>query len=240
MNREEREILLKSAQAGNPEARTRLVEENTGLIYSILRRFRGRGCEMEDLFQIGSIGLLKAIDKFDFSFRVEFSTYAVPLITGEIKRFLRDDGMIRVSRGLKETAMHAGIARQKLQASLGREPTIREVAERLHLEEEEVAAALAAGGEIESLSSTIYQRDGSEISLLEKLPLEENACEKVENRLLLRQLLQELPEREKQLILLRYFSGQTQKQVAERLGMTQVQVSRLEKRILTSMRSRIL
>ena len=239
MNREEREILLKSAQAGDQEARTRLVEENTGLIYSILRRFRGRGCEMEDLFQIGSIGLLKAIDKFVFSFRVEFSTYAVPLITGEIKRFLRDDGMIRVSRGLKETAMHAGVARQKLQASLGREPTLGEVAEQLHLEEEEVAAALAADGEIESLSSTIYQRDGSEISLLEKLPLEENACEEVENRLLLGQLLQELPEREKQLILLRYFSGQTQKQVAERLGMTQVQVSRLEKRILTGMRARI-
>lgn len=230
---------IKRAHQGDKAARDRLVQENMPLVWSIVRRFSNRGYEPEDLFQIGSIGLLKAIDKFDFSFRVEFSTYAVPLITGEIKRFLRDDGMIRVSRGLKETAMHAGVARQKLQASLGREPTLGEVAEQLHLEEEEVAAALAAGGEIESLSSTIYQRDGSEISLLEKLPLEENACEEVENRLLLGQLLQELPEREKQLILLRYFSGQTQKQVAERLGMTQVQVSRLEKRILTGMRARI-
>lgn len=236
MNREEREALLAQARSGSKEARARMVEENLGLIHSIIRRFAGRGCDPEDLFQIGSIGLLKAIDKFDPSFEVQFSTYAVPLILGEIKRFLRDDGMIKVSRSLKETSMKAKITMQQLQNTLGREPTMEEVSSRLGISREELAAALESGAEVESLSKTVYQGDGSAISLMEKLDTGENHCERVLDRLLLQQLINELPDKQRQVILLRYFADQTQNQVANRLGMTQVQVSRMEKKILTELR----
>ena len=236
MNREEREDLLAQARSGSREARARMVEENLGLIHSIIRRFAGRGCEAEDLFQIGSIGLLKAIDKFDPSYQVQFSTYAVPLIVGEIKRFLRDDGMIKVSRSLKETAMKARLTMQQLQSSLGREPTMEEISDRMGIRAEELAAALESGAEVESLSKTICQGDGSEISLMEKLDTGENHCDRVLDRVLLQQLLKGLPDEHRKVIFLRYFADQTQNQVAERMGMTQVQVSRLEKKILSELR----
>lgn len=231
--------LIQRSHEGDEEARTKLVEENTGLIWCIVKRFYGRGAEPEDLFQIGSIGLLKAIDKFDLSYDVKFSTYAVPMISGEIKRFLRDDGMIKVSRSLKELSYKAYFAREKLQETLGREPAIEELAEELAVGKEELAMALEAGGEVESLHKTIYQSDGNEIQLMDKLAEQEEREEKVLNRLLLSQLLGELGKEERQLLYLRYFADKTQTQTGEELGISQVQVSRMEKRVLRSLREKM-
>lgn len=153
--------LIKLSQEGNKEARDRVVTENVGLVWSIVRRFANRGHEMEDLFQIGSIGLIKAVDKFDSSYEVKFSTYAVPMITGEIKRFLRDDGMIKVSRSLKETATKIRNVREKFVSSFGREPTLEEIKAELDITNEEFVMALDTGVEVESLYKTIYQGDGN-------------------------------------------------------------------------------
>lgn len=153
-------ILLERAHQGDKAARDEMVQKNTGLVWSIVKRFLNRGVEAEDLFQIGSIGLLKAIDKFDAGFEVKFSTYAVPMISGEIKRFLRDDGLLKVSRTLKETAVKGYAAREKLERELGREPTVTEIAEELAVSPEELAMALESGAEIESLQKTIYQGEG--------------------------------------------------------------------------------
>lgn len=231
--------LIQRSHEGDEEARIKLVEENTGLIWCIAKRFYGRGAEPEDLFQIGSIGLLKAIDKFDMSYDVKFSTYAVPMISGEIKRFLRDDGMIKVSRSLKELSYKAYFAREKLQETLGREPAIEELAEELAVGKEELAMALEAGGEVESLHKTIYQSDGNEIQLMDKLSEQEEREEKVLNRLLLSQLLGELGKEERRLLYLRYFADKTQTQTGKELGISQVQVSRMEKRVLKSLREKM-
>lgn len=161
--------LIRKSHDGDEEARAQLVEENTGLVWCVVKRFFGRGTESEDLFQIGTIGLLKAIDKFDLSYDVKFSTYAVPMISGEIKRFLRDDGMIKVSRSLKELAYRAFQMREKLQKEWDREPAMEEIAEALAVDKEELAMALEAGGEVESLHKPIYQKDGNEIPLMDRL-----------------------------------------------------------------------
>jgi len=161
--------LIQMAHEGDKAARDQLVEDNVGLVWSIVRRFAGRGHELEDLFQIGSIGLLKAIDKFDLSYDVRFSTYAVPMITGEIKRFLRDDGLIKVSRSVKELGMKVGAARESLSGSLGREPTIEEIAGELKVSREEVAASLEAGAEVESLYRPFGKNDGQELCLMDRL-----------------------------------------------------------------------
>ena len=158
--------LIRKSHDGDERARTQLVEENVGLIWCVVRRFMGRGVESEDLFQIGSIGLLKAIDKFDFSYDVKFSTYAVPMISGEIQRFLRDDGLIKVSRSLKELSYKAFLAREKLQEKLQRDPTLEELAEDMAIEKEELVMALEASGEVESLYKPVYQKDGNEVPLL--------------------------------------------------------------------------
>ena len=228
--------LIRRSHDGDEEARAQLVEENVGLIWCVVKRFLGRGVESEDLFQIGAIGLLKAIDKFDLSFDVRFSTYAVPMISGEIQRFLRDDGMIKVSRSLKELAYKAFIARERLQETLHREPTIEELAEDMGVEKEELAMAIEAGSEVESIYKPVYQKDGNEVPLLEKL--EERDCqeEKILNRMLLGALLDELGKEERQLIYLRYFSNKTQTEIGRELGISQVQVSRMEKKILKRMR----
>lgn len=231
--------LIKKSHEGDEEARTRLVEENEGLVWCIVKRFRNRGVEAEDLFQIGNIGLLKAIDKFDLNYEVKFSTYAVPMISGEIKRFLRDDGMIKVSRSLKELAGRAGVCRERLQEALGREPTITEIAKELGVEREELTMALEAGGEVESLHRPIYQKDGQEIRLMDKLPQREGGEDKVLDHMLLDQLLSGLGQEERKLIYLRYFADRTQSQVGEEMGISQVQVSRLEKKILKQMRARL-
>lgn len=231
--------LIQKSHQGDEEAKAQIVEENTGLIWCVVKRFYNRGAEAEDLFQIGSIGLLKAIDKFDLSYDVKFSTYAVPMISGEIKRFLRDDGMIKVSRSLKEMAYKAHCCREKLQGENGDEPSLGEIAKTMQVDKEELVLALEAGAEIESLHKTIYQKDGHEIQLLDKLEEKEEREEAVLNRMLLSQLLEQLRPEERQLIYLRYFANKTQTEVGNILGISQVQVSRMEKRILEEMREKI-
>ncbi|EOS27245.1 RNA polymerase sigma-70 factor, sigma-B/F/G subfamily [Lachnospiraceae bacterium 3-1] len=231
--------LLAAAHQGDKNAREQMIQNNLGLVWSIVHRFSNRGYELEELFQVGSIGLMKAVDKFDLSFDVKFSTYAVPMITGEIKRFLRDDGMIKVSRGLKENGAKVQKAREKLQASLGREPTLQEISEMTGFPREEIVMALEANGEVESLNKTYASGGGKEVSLGERLPQDKDNHEVLLNHLLLEQLMAELGEMERNLIELRYFGDKTQVQVAKELNISQVQVSRLEKRILLRMRERI-
>ena len=229
--------LIQQAHEGDKEAREQLVKENVGLIWCVAKRFFGRGVEAEDLFQIGSIGLLKAIDKFDLNYQVKLSTYAVPMISGEIKRFLRDDGMLKVSRSLKELSCKIFLAKEELLKKQGREPTIEEIAEFLQVEKEEVVWALESGNEVDSLNRSIYQQDGSEIRLMDKLVEEETKEEEVLNRLLVDQLLEGLNKEERQVIYLRYFQEVTQSEVGARLGISQVQVSRMEKKILERLRN---
>ena len=231
--------LIDRAHQGDKEARDQLVLDNMGLIWSIVRRFQGRGYEMDDLFQIGSIGLIKAIDKFDLSYEVRFSTYAVPMICGEIKRFIRDDGMIKISRSLKEMAAKAGAERERLGTSLGREPTLPELASSLQVEPTELAAAMESGAEVESLYKTIYHGDGNAIYLIDKLEDMKEEDEGVLNKLVVARLLKELKPQEARLIVMRYYMDKTQTQVAKELGISQVQVSRLEKKILQTMRRRL-
>ncbi len=231
--------LIQMAHEGDKAARDQLVEDNVGLVWSIVRRFAGRGHELEDLFQIGSIGLLKAIDKFDLSYDVRFSTYAVPMITGEIKRFLRDDGLIKVSRSVKELGMKVGAARESLSGSLGREPTIEEIAGELKVSREEVAASLEAGAEVESLYRPFGKNDGQELCLMDRLEEKEDAEETLLNRMVLRELISELGPKEREIIIRRYFYNQTQSVIAADLDISQVQVSRLEKKILRQMREKL-
>lgn len=231
--------LIQKSHEGDEEARTQIVEENAGLVWCIVKRFYNRGVEAEDLFQIGNIGLLKAIDKFDLSYEVKFSTYAVPMISGEIKRFLRDDGMIKVSRSLKELAYKAYLCQEKLLDKNGRDPTMAEIAEELSVTTEELTMAMEASGDIESLQKSIYQKDGQEIQLMDKLPGRERQEDKILDHMLLNDLLNTLDQKERQLIYLRYFANHTQSQIGEELGISQVQVSRMEKKILKQMRERI-
>ena len=231
--------LIGRAHQGDKRARERLTENNMGLVHSIARRFQNRGVEMEDLIQIGCIGLLKAIDKFDTSYDVRFSTYAVPMITGEIKRFLRDDGMVKVSRSLKETAAKAYTVREELFLKEGKEPRMEEIARELGITREELVLAMDSQGQVESLQKTIYQSDGNEISLEDKLPLEENQQEMVVNRMFLEQALGTLDRKERELIYLRFFQDRTQSSIAQQMGMSQVQVSRMEKKILNRLRANL-
>lgn len=252
---EETSVLIARSQAGEKDAREVLIEKNLGLVHHIVRRFAGRGYEMEDLFQIGTIGLMKAIDKFDLNLGLKFSTYAVPMITGEIKRFLRDDGPIKVSRTIKENGFKVKMARQKLQAALGREPTLQEILEETGLSSEDAVVAMEASVEVESIYSAVYQDDGSETYLVDKVVRGAGSgigsgmrgavgCEDVEkekllDHMLLGQLLDTLSASERRLISLRYFQNKTQMEVAGMLGISQVQVSRLEKKILLRMREKI-
>ncbi len=231
--------LIEKAHGGDKEARETLVEENMGLVYTIVRRFAGRGHEMEDLIQIGSIGLIKAIDKFNSAFDVKFSTYAVPMIAGEIKRFLRDDGMIKVSRSLKETAGKAYMVKEALEKKYGREPSLEEISEEIGASREDIVLAMESAAEVESLHKTIYQGDGNAISLMDKLEEQGNPNEELLNHMVLNDVIQTLHEEERMLIRLRYFEDKTQMEVARALGMSQVQVSRYEKKILKKMRGRI-
>ena len=230
--------LINMAHEGDKAARDQLVMDNVGLIWSIVRRFSGRGYEREHLFQIGSSGLIKAIDKFDTGFEVKFSTYAVPMITGEIKRFLRDDGMIKVSRSIKELGFKVRAAREEMTYSLGREPTIEEIAARLDTSREEVAASMEAGAEVESLYRPTGNGDDNTMFLMDRLEEENNDHEELLNRMVLKELMEDLSDEQREIIVRRYFYNQTQTQIAGELGISQVQVSRLEKRILKEMRMR--
>lgn len=233
---EEVAVLIARSQAGDKEAREVLIEKNLGLVHHIVKRFIGRGYDAEDLFQIGSIGLMKAIDKFDLSFDVKFSTYAVPMISGEIKRFLRDDGMVKVSRTLKENGWKVRQAAERISQEIGREPTLEEISEATGIAREDIVMAMEANIEVESIYKSMYQADGNEIFLVDKLPEKRDDNEKLLNHMLLEQLIDALSEEEKKLIRLRYFQDKTQMEVARKLGISQVQVSRMEKKILIRMR----
>lgn len=232
--------LIRKSQAGDKEARDLVIMNNVGLVWSIVRRFISRCHEPDDLFQIGIIGLIKAIDKFDFSFKVKFSTYAVPMIMGEIKRYLRDDGMIKVSRTLKETSVKIKRTRNMLTNKFGREPTIEEICDELDLDREEVVMALESNTEVESLNKTIYRGDGNSIYLIDKLQgSDEDESEQVVDKLALRETIKSLDEKDQRIILLRYFQDKTQTDIAKELGISQVQVSRLEKKILAKLKERM-
>ena len=253
---EEVSVLIERSQGGDKEAREVLIEKNLGLVHHIVRRFAGRGYELEDLFQIGTIGLMKAIDKFDLTIGVKFSTYAVPMIAGEIKRFLRDDGLVKVSRTIKENGMKVRMARQRLQNRLNREPTLQEIAQEAALSKEEIVLAMEAGIEVESIYSAAYQDDGSEVYLVDKVVQSANGCvgssiggvgsishdeekERLLDHMLLEQLLNGLEDKDRDLIYMRYFQNKTQTEVAAVLGISQVQVSRLEKKILLHLREKV-
>lgn len=211
-----------------------------GLVHHIVKRFFGRGYEAEDLFQIGVIGLMKAIDKFNTAFEVKFSTYAVPLIAGEIKRFIRDDGMVKVSLTLKENGMKVKYAKERLSGKLGREPSMLEVAQEAGLTMEELVLAMEANVQVESIYKSVYQNDGNEIYMVDQLADESrDEQEGLLNHLVVKQLLNSLTEKEQKLIILRYYQDKTQTEVARILGISQVQVSRMEKRILFSMREKM-
>lgn len=228
--------LIERIHQGDKDARDTLFQENMGLIYSVARRFLGRGVDMEDLFQIGSIGLLKAVDNFDPGFDVKFSTYAVPMIMGEIKRFLRDDGMLKVSRSIKENQYKIYKMREKMEKVLGREPNIRELSKAMNMSVEELAMTMESVTEVESIYRTVYQGDGSEIQLVDRLPENKNVHEQTLDKIFLEELLEKLDGEERQLIGMRYFQDMTQMEVAGKMGISQVQVSRMEKKVLKKLR----
>lgn len=226
--------LIARSQAGDGEATAQLVEENSGLIWSVARRFFGRGTEPDDLYQLGCVGFLKAVAGFDTAFGTQFSTYAVPKISGEIRRFLRDDGPVKVSRGLKEQAVRIRAARSALEQRLGREPYLSELAAETGISPEDIAAAETAAGPTESL-----QRESEEGFTLEHVLGDYGAEERLLERFALDEAISALGEREQKLIALRFFHGLTQDKTARILGISQVQVSRLERKALALLRERL-
>ncbi len=234
------QVLIRKAQNGDKAAREQVINENVGLVWSIVRRFLGRGQEAEDLFQIGVIGLMKAVDKFDLTYEVMFSTYAVPMISGEIKRYLRDNNsLIKMSRSIKENGWRIKAASERLAYELGRDATLEELAAATELSMEDVVTALEAGSEIESIYKTVYQGDGNEIYLVDRIREEKNEAERLIDKMTVEQLLDSLTEEERLLITSRYFEDKTQVETAKLLGISQVQVSRLEKKILLKMRKNV-
>lgn len=227
--------ILKLAKEGDSLALETIVKENSGLVWSIVRRFTGRGYDSEDLFQTGNIGLIKAIRKFDISYGVKFSTYAVPLIMGEIKRFLRDDGMIKVSRKYKEIAIKAAAVREKLTKDNMSEPTLGEIAKELMIDTSELIVAMEACSDWDSIYKTVCEGDKNDVYLIDKLSNDDN-CKMIDD-LSIRCAFETLNEREKIIIQMRYFMDKTQTQVAKRLGISQVQVSRIEKKILSNLKN---
>ncbi len=226
------ETLIARSQAGDRDATEQLVEENSGLVWSVVRRFLGRGTEPEDLYQLGCLGFLKAVEGFDLEYGTQFSTYAVPKIAGEIRRFLRDDGAVKVSRSLKEQAASIRAARNRLTAALGREPTIQEIARQLDLTPEEIALAETATAATES----IQKQTGEEGFSLENVLTDTESEERMVEKIALRQAIDALPQREKTVIQLRYFHSLTQQRVAKVMGVSQVQVSRIEKKAIGLLR----
>lgn len=229
------EELIKRSQSGERNATEQLVQENTGLIWSIARRFIGRGVEADDLYQLGCLGFLKAVDGFDLEFGTQFSTYAVPKIAGEIRRFLRDDGTVKVSRGLKEQAATIKSVRSKLTSALGREPTIQEISRQTGFSPEEIALAETATAATES----IQREAGDEGFTLEHVLTDTESEEKMVEKIALRQAIDGLPERERLVIQLRFFHSLTQQRVAKVLSVSQVQVSRIEKKALAILRDKL-
>lgn len=240
---------VKAIQNGDKEARETFIEKNTGLVWSIVKRYVNRGYDSEELFQVGCIGLIKAVDRFDASYEVAFSTYAVPMITGEIKRFFRDNGILKVSRSLKENGWRIYKTKEMLQEKFGRSPTMQELMEELSLTREEIVFAMEANQQVESIDQEFESSDGKSATMVDLVTGKPgnvgtmDACngkdrEKDEliDKLLIKTLLQKLSDREERLIIMRFFQEHTQSEVAKKLGISQVQVSRLEKKILKKMR----
>lgn len=234
---EEIKQLIAESQAGDQESREQLVIVNQRLVWSVVQRFLNRGYEPDDLFQIGCIGLMKAIDKFDLKYDVRFSTYAVPMIIGEIQRFLRDDSTVKISRSLKETARQIRKVRDELSRSLGRQPHINEVAEAMGMEPAEIVFAQEAMRQPASIHETVFENDGDPIYLMDQIADETQS--RWFDKLSLHDALARLPERERLIVFLRFFRDKTQAEVAEVLGISQVQVSRLEKRILQNIKDQL-
>lgn len=230
--RESTSALLKRARQGDKAAAGQLVEENSGLIWSVARRFFGRGTEPDDLYQLGCVGFLKAIDGFDENFGTQFSTYAVPKISGEIRRFLRDDGSVKVSRGIKEQAAKIKNARVELEQRMGREPTVSELSGMLGLSAEEIAFAESAVSQTESLQ----RESGDDGFTLEKVLGDYDAEEKMTERAALKAAMEKLSDRERKVIALRYYHGMTQQDCARVLGVSQVQISRLERKAVDNLK----
>ena len=228
--------LIRLAQAGDKHASERLVTENSGLIWSVAKRFIGRGTDTEDLYQLGCLGFLKAVDGFDLQFGTQFSTYAVPKISGEIRRFLRDDGAVKVSRSIKEQAATIKIARSQLTASLVREPTITEISEKTGFSPEEIAMAETATAATES----IQRESGEDGFTLENILTDTESEEKLVEKISLLQAIEKLPEQERTVVNLRYFHGLTQERVARVIQVSQVQVSRIEKKALRNLKNLLL
>lgn len=233
---EETKRLIKLAQQGDEQARERLARANLRLVLSVVNRFSNRGYDMEDLFQLGTIGLMKAIDKFDLSYDVKFSTYAVPLIVGEIRRFLRDNSPLKVSRSLKQTAYQAKRKREELRKKLGREATLSELAASLALSPADLLLALEAVRQPTSIYEEVYQDDGNPIYVVDQISDDSQDEKRWVDKIGLQEALSQLTARERQIIVLRYFQEKTQTEVAKILGVSQVQVSRLEKRTLQKIR----
>ena len=232
---------IEKAQSGDKKALEELIEENNGLIWSIVKRFYGRGHEPEDLYQIGCLGFIKSIKRFNTDFEVKLSTYAVPYMIGEIKRYIRDDGPVKVSRSIKDLGIKIRELQREKMNKQGKEPKIQEIAKELKVDLEDVILAMEATNSVESIEGTkhINNKDGKSISLLDTLSTEKNEEETITNKLAIGQLIKDLKDREKEIILLRYYKEKTQAQVAKILGISQVQVSRLERKILENMRRKM-
>lgn len=237
--RRSNEELLIRIENGDKKAKEEIIENNVGLVRSVIKRFSGRGHEVEDLFQIGCIGLIKAVDKFDRSFDVAFSTYAVPMIIGEIKRFIRDDGIIKVSRAYKDISAKAAAVRERLMSESGNEPTLSQIADELGITPQELSTALEAVMRPESLYAKTDDGKSESREMVDKIECDIDYEEKIENRIMLSEAFDGIDEREKLIIYMRYFKQRTQSEIAAMLGISQVQVSRLEKKVLLKMREKL-
>lgn len=234
LSQEKMRELIKLSQEGDKEARKMMIEGNTRLVWSIVQRFASRGADLEDLFQIGCIGLMKSIDKFDLSYEVKFSTYAVPMIVGEIQRFLRDDGMVKVSRSIRELSFKIRHTTDRYVKEHGHTPTLSEVAELLEVKLEDVILASDALRDPASLHEQLYENDGDSLTLMDQL--RDHRSEKVFHHIPLRDVITKLNKRDQTIIYMRYYLDYTQSDIAERIGISQVQVSRLEKKILAQLK----
>lgn len=239
LTQQEVELLIARIRNGDKQAMEVMVEHNLGLVHNIVKKFMNRGYEYDDLVQIGSIGLIKAINNYDLSYGVKFSTYAVPMIMGEIKRFLRDDGSIKISRSVKAAAYKIRTAQEHMRKELGREPNIQELATALDMEPADVVYAMEADASPISLYDSVYEDDEASISLIDRISRDDDVDNEVVDRVALKECIAQLDAKSRQVILLRYFKDKTQSEVAQILGINQVQVCRIEKKVLERMRQYI-
>lgn len=235
-------IIIEKAQNGSKEDMTKLIEDNNGLIWSIVRRFNGRGYDVEDLYQIGCIGFIKAIQRFDTSFEVRLSTYAVPYILGEIKRFIRDDGPIKVSRSIKELNVKILELKKEYFNKYGKDITLEEISKEFKISKEEITMALDSARPVDSIEETKYTDNKTDktVSILEQISTGRDEQTEITNKLTIKNLINELDSKEKEIILLRYYKQKTQMQVSKILGITQVQVSRIERKVLEKMKKKLI